>query len=215
MIAELCRMSVPGPRALVTRRARALVMRGSVALLALVLVACGAGPRPLPAPPCDQVCQDGVALRGLREAMKFGYNREVATRPVGAQDATTTCYSYDGSQGGSVHIFGAATVNAIQGASIVELNFDFENCHWTVPPDATAAQNYALTLTGTLSEEGTISVQPTATTALSIESGSVSVSGTVYDPPVDYAVSNCTLSLIQSGNAVSGSLCGRRAGFTF
>jgi hypothetical protein len=190
-------------------------MNGSVTLLTLLLVGCGAGPRPAPAPPCDQVCQDGVALRGLREAMRFSYNNGVATRSVGAQDATTPCYSYDGSQGGSVHVFGDATVNAIQGASIVKLNFDFENCHLTVPPDATAAQNYALTMTGTLSEEGTISVQPTATTALSIESGSVSVSGTVYDPPVDYAASNCTLSLIQSGNDVSGSFCGRRAGFTF
>ena len=188
---------------------------GLLALLGLVLAGCGAGPRPAPAPPCDRTCQDGVALRGVREAMKFAYNKEVATRPVGSQDAMTTCYSFDGSQGGSVHVFGTATVNAIQGASIVNLTFDFQDCHWAVPPDATAAENYALTLTGQVREAGTLSVQPTATTALSIESSSVSVSGTVYDPPLDYSVSDCTLSLSQSGNAVSGSFCGRRAGFTF
>lgn len=197
------------------RGARALGSRRSLALLTLVLLACGAGPRPAPAPPCDQTCQDGVALRGLREAMKFAYNKLVATRPVGPQNVMSTCYSFDGSQGGTVHVFGTALVNAIQGASIVDLSYDFQNCHWAVPPDVTATQNYALTLSGTLTQQGTISVQPTATTALSIESGAVSVSGTVYDPPVDYSVSECTLSVNQSGNAVSGSLCGRNAGFTF
>jgi hypothetical protein len=188
---------------------------GSLAVLSLVLVACGAGPRPAAAPACDQICQDGVALRGLREAMKFAYNIEIAGQPVNAQDALTPCYSYDGSHGGSVHLFGNATVNAIQGASFVDLSYDFENCHWSAPPDPAADQNYALTLTGTVSQKGTISVQPTATTALSIESGSLSISGTVYDPPVDYAVSNCLLSVNQNGNAVSGALCGRNAGFTF
>ena len=188
------------------------------------LVGCGAGPRPAAAPPCDQACQDGVALLGVRSAMKLAYNFEVATKPVGPQDATAPCISFDGARGGSVHILGGATVNAIQGASIVDLTYDFQNCLYSAPPDPTANQNFSLTLTGVVHQKGTISVQPTATTALLIETvedssmvptATLSVSGTVYDPPVDYSVSSCALSATQSGNSVSGFLCGRPAGFMF
>ena len=198
-----------------TTSCRVRLMRRALAISALAVAGCGAGPRPAPAPPCDQSCQDGSALLGLRSAMKVAYNFKVAAQPVGAQDAMTPCISFDGAKGGTVHIFGDATVNAEQGASIVSLSYDFEKCLFSAPPDPTAAQNFSLKLTGLVTEQGTISVQPTATTALLIESDSLSVAGTVYDPPVDYAVSNCALSVIQDGNAVSGALCGRRAGFTF
>jgi len=186
-----------------------------VALALLVSSGCGAGPRPASAPPCDQACRDGVAVRGVRTAMKIAYNFAVATQPVGAQDKMAPCVSFDGTRGGSVHVFGNASVNATQGASIVSLSYDFEDCLYSAPPDATANQNFSLIMTGLVTEEGTLSVQPTATTALAIASDSLSVSGTVYDPPLDYAVSGCALSVIQDGNAVSGALCGRRAGFTF
>jgi len=192
--------------------------RTRLSLLSLTLLAlsgCGAGPRPAAAPPCDQACQDGVALRGLRTAMKIAYNFAVATKPVGAQDETAPCVSFDGSHGGSVRVFGDATVNAIQGASIVSLSYDFQDCLYSAPPDATANQNFSLTVSGLVTEVGTLSVQPTATTALVIASDSLSVSGTVYDPPLDYALTGCALSVIQNGNALSGALCERRAGFTF
>jgi len=189
---------------------------GPWVLLALVVSSgCGAGPRPAPAPPCDQACQDGVALRGVRTAMKIAYNFAVAAQPVGAQDKMAPCVSFDGTRGGSVHVFGNASVNAIQGASIVALSYDFEDCLYSAAPDATANQNFSLTMTGLVTEGGTLSVQPTATTALAIASDSLSISGTVYDPPLDYAVSGCALSVIQNGNEVSGALCGRKAGFTF
>ena len=194
---------------------RVWLVRRGWAISLLAVVGCGAGPRPAAAPPCDQSCQDGAALLGLRSAMKVGYNFKIAAQPVGAQDAMTPCVSFDGTVGGSAHIFGTATVNADQGASIVALSYDFKNCLFTAPPDPTAAQNFSLTLTGLVTEEGTISVQPTATTALLIQSDSLSISGTVYDPPVDYAASSCALSVIQNGNAVSGALCGRSSGFTF
>lgn len=209
-------------------RSIALRMRSfrSRAWISLLLVAgCGAGPRPAPAPACDQACQDGVALRALRTAMKIAYNFEVSTKPVGPQDGTAPCISFDGSRGGSVHVFGDAKVNAVQGASIVSLTYDFKDCLYSAPPDPTAGQNYRLTLTGQVTENGTISVQPTATTALIIQTtvdpatmlptNSLSLSGTVYDPAVDYSVSSCALSVVQNGNAVSGALCGRSAGFTF
>jgi hypothetical protein len=156
-----------------------------------------------------------VALLGLRSAMKFAYNFKIATQPVGPQDAVTPCYSENGSQGGTVHIYGDAEVNAIQGASIVMLSYDFEQCLFSAPPDPTADKNFSLIFTGLVTEQGTISVQPTATTALDLESTSVSISGTVYDPAVQYSASDCALSALQSGNAVSGALCGRSAGFSF
>jgi hypothetical protein len=202
------------PKHTTTLRLRWLA-RGGPLFSLLLAMGCGAGPRPAAAPPCDQSCQDGVALLGLRSAMKFAYNYKIATQPVGAQDAMTPCYSEDGSHGGTVHIFGDASVNAIQGASIVSLSYDFQNCLFSAPPDPTADQNFSLTLTGLITEQGTLSVQPTATTALDLESDSVSVSGTVYDPAVQYSASDCALSVLQSGNAVSGALCGRNAGFTF
>jgi|GEM_PF-756246 hypothetical protein len=196
--------------------------RGWLMCSLFAVVGCGAGPRPAPAPPCDQSCQDGVALLGLRTALKLAYNFEVSTKPVGAQDGTAPCVSFDGSQGGTVHVFGDATVNAVQGASIVSLSYDFKNCLYSAPPDPTADQNFSLTITGLVTETGTISVQPTATTALSIQTvlddstmlptDSLSISGTVYDPPVDYAASSCALSVIQDGNALSGAFCGRSAG---
>jgi hypothetical protein len=205
-------------------RARWLRSRGWLALSLFAAAGCGAGPRPAPAPPCDQKCQDGVALLGLRMAMKLAYNFEVATKPVNAQDGTAPCVSFDGTQGGTVHVFGNATVNELQGASIVSLSYDFKNCLYSAPPDPTADQNFSLTFTGLVTENGTISVQPTATTALSIETvlddstmlptESLNISGTVYDPAVDYAASSCALSVIQNGNALSGALCGRSAGTT-
>jgi hypothetical protein len=194
---------------------RGLACPGRLALSLLLITGCGAGPRPAPAPPCDQACQDGVALLGLRSAMKFAYNYKIATQPVGAQDAMTPCYSDDGTQGGTVHIVGDAEVNAVQGASIVTLSYDFESCLFSAPPDPTADQNFNLMFTGSVTESGTLSVQPTSTTALDLESSSVSVSGTVYDPPVPYSVSDCALSVLQNGNEVSGAFCGRNAGFTF
>jgi hypothetical protein len=193
---------------------RACGLRAWLTLTILAVVGCGAGPRPAPAPPCDQSCQDGVALLAVREAMKVAYNFEVSTRPVGAQDGTTPCISFDGSHGGSVHVFGQATVNALQGASLVTLSYDFENCLYSAPPDPTADQNYDITLTGTVTEQGTLAVQPPSTTALLIQSDSLTLSGTVYDPPLDYAATSCALSLIQSGNDVSGAFCARGAGFT-
>jgi hypothetical protein len=187
----------------------------ALSLGVLAMAGCGAGPRPAAAPPCDQACQDGVALLGMRTAMKVAYNFAVAAQPVGAQDKTAPCVSFDGTQGGTVRVFGDATVNALQGASIVSLSYDFRNCLYSAPPDPTANQNFSLTLTGVVTEQGTLSVQPTSTTALAIDSDSLSISGSVYDPALDYTAYGCALSVIQNGNAVSGAFCRRSAGFTF
>ena len=181
----------------------------------LSLSGCGAGNAPAPPPPCDQACQDGTALRGLRETMKLAYNLLIQGRPVGAQDGTTPCLSWDGSVGGQVHVFGNATSNAEQGSSFLELEYDFEECAYAVPPNAVPDQNYSLVVTGHVKQQGTLAVQPSSTTALLIDSDSLSLSGTVYDPPLGYELLGCELSVAQNGSLVAGTLCGRNAGFTF
>ena len=84
-----------------------------------------------------------------------------------------------------------------------------------VPPSATPNENYSLVMTGRVTQQGTLAVQPSSTTALLIDSEALSVSGTVYDPPLAYELSDCKLSVAQQGNRVSGVICGRNAGFTF
>jgi hypothetical protein len=146
--------------------------------------------------------------------MKVAFNATVQGKPVGAQDGVAPCLPT--AKGlGSVHVFGDATANAAQGSSFVDLTYDFTNCAYSAPPDPTADQNYSIVLDGVVTEQGTLAVQPSSTTALEILSSSLSLSGTVYDPPIDYAAASCELALIQNGNALSGTLCGRAAGVTF
>ena len=180
------------------------------------LVGCGAGAKPAPAPPCDQTCQDGVALRALRTEMKLAFNLTVMGQPVGAQDETVPCLPIGDSGVGSVHVFGDAESNADQGSTFLNpLNYDFKNCAYSMPPDETADQNFSIVLTGLITEQGTLAQQPTTTTALGIQSTSVTLTGTVYDPPLDYTASDCALSVNQNGSLVAGTFCGRAAGFTF
>jgi hypothetical protein len=181
---------------------------------AWLLAACGAGSHPAPAPPCDQACQDGVALRGLRTVMKFAYNLTVQGQPVGAQDKTQDCLPSNGGSG-KAHVFGNASSNAAQGSSFVDLSFDFQGCAYPAAPDPSADQNFNLTLDGLITEQGTLAVQPSSTTALLLHSDAVSITGTVYDPPLDYTASACVLDLNQDGNNLAGTLCGRAAGFSF
>jgi hypothetical protein len=69
-----------------------------------------------------------------------------------------------------------------------------------------------MTLTGTATEKGTLAVQPSANTALTIQSDAMTFSGTVHDPPLNYQANACPLALVQDGNQLSGTVCGRQAG---
>ncbi len=176
-----------------------------VCTLSLVLVACGADDPP-PSPPCERECQDGVAIRSLRETMKLIYNITLQGKPVGPQDETTPCPN-----GGSARVFGEASSNARHGATEVDLTYEILDCHY-LQKDEDAAENYDMTLNGTVTQVGTIAVQPTATTGLVIQSDSMSFSGSVYDPPISFVENQCAVLLGQSGNNVSGTICGREAG---
>jgi hypothetical protein len=182
-------------------------MRSFVVLCAvvfsLVASACTSGPTPEPPPPCDQICHDRIALRGVRETMKQIFNYTFQGKPVGMHD-----YSFPCPLGGKARIFGIATSNAVQGATEVDLTYELDGCV-LLERDDKPEENYELKTTGTVRQKGILAVQPTATTALSIQSESVTVTGTVYDPPVPYEIAICPLALGQDGNKLTGKVCGR------
>ncbi|MDB5216181.1 MAG: hypothetical protein JWO86_4108 [Myxococcaceae bacterium] len=174
-----------------------------VVSLLVMLLSCSSGPTPAAPPVCDQLCLDGIATRGLRETMKQIFNFTFQGKDVGMHDYSIPC-----PLGGKARIFGTATSNAVQGAIEVDITFELDACV-LLSRDTDAKQNYDLASTGTIHEKGIISVQPTATTALGIQSDSVTIEGTVYDPPVSYDAAACPLVLSQDGNTLSGMICGR------
>jgi hypothetical protein len=174
-------------------------------LCALCTLGCGAEQAPA-SPPCEQECLDGVAIRSLRETIKLIYNIKLQGNPVGDQDETTPC-----PLGGSAHVFGTASSNPVHGATEIDLTYELDACRY-LSVDDEADENYDMTLTGTLTQVGTLAVQPTATMALIIRSEAMTFSGSVYDPPKAYQESACEVVLGQSGNSLSGTICGRTAG---
>jgi hypothetical protein len=201
------------------RRRRGTAVAGVAGALALT-TGCGSKSPPT-SPPCEQDCKDGVALRALRETMKYAYNAIVQNRPIGPQDG-----SIEFALGGTVRVFGFVTSDPLQGVTKVEpLTYVFTNAKY-LRKDEAPEQNYDITIDGTLEQRGVIAVQPSSTTALTIEtlnedggsegSTRVSIFGEVYDPPLSYDESGCTVVVTQSGNNVSGHFCGgRKAGFSF
>ena len=191
------------------RRAPGLAAIFGACACALVL-ACGTngGKSPPPPPPCDQTCTDTIALRAFRETLKLAYNKTLQGKPVGPHDETVPC-----PLGGTAHVFGTATSNAVQGSTEVELTYVLDHCG--VPQkDTDPEQTYSMTLTGTVTEKGTIAIQPSSTTSLDIGCSAMTLSGTVYDPPMDYSADACALALGQNGNQLSGTMCARAVGVT-
>ena len=189
-----------------------MFVRRAVAVFVLACCAtpaCSSGPKPPPPPPCDDACKDGVALRATREMMKLVFNLTFQGKPVGSYDKTIPCI-----RGGKARIFGNATSNAVQGATDVDLTFVFEQCAY-LQKDTDPKNVYDMTVTGTITEKGTLAVQPTSTTALVIQSDAVTLDGTVYDPPEPYEATSCPLDVLQDGGHVGGTMCGRQVGFVF
>jgi hypothetical protein len=185
------------------RRKPALL--SAIVWLALSATGCGSDEAGQ-ATPCEEACQDAVALRAVRETMKFMFNITLQAQPVGAQDVTEDCAT-----GGSAHIFGEASSVPEQGATLVDLTYEFDECGY-LERDDERDENYSVTISAVLTQRGTLAVQPSATTAIVIESESLTLSGTVSDPPIDYTASECALTLAQNGDELSGTICGREAG---
>jgi hypothetical protein len=149
---------------------------------------------------------DDVAITAFRDTLKAAYNLTLQGGPVGPQDATTKC-----ALGGAVHVHGTATSNADQGTTTVNLTYDLMACAFA-QVDTDPTQTYSITATGSATEVGTLSAQPSSTTALMITSASMTLTGTVYSPALDYQASDCAITLGQDGNILGGTLCGRTVG---
>ncbi|HEU4535071.1 MAG TPA: hypothetical protein VFS00_13180, partial [Polyangiaceae bacterium] len=174
---------------------------------ALASPGCGEGTKPPAPPPCDQRCQDTAAMRALRETTKLAFNLALQGKPVGPQDAVLPCVL-----GGGVRVQGEATSNPVQGTTWVQLTYSFLQCTY-IQQDSESPENYAMTFTGTLRQEGVIAVQPSATSALTMTSDALTFSGTVYDPPLSYEQPDCPVVMAQNGSVLSGTICGRVAGY--
>ena len=196
-----------------------------IALAGVLVAGCGAKTPP-PPPPCDPECQDAVVLRAVREMMKFAFNSTFQKEPVGFHDLTTTAFLR-----GSARVRGTAVADGEQGVTDVDLTYVFTQAVFP-KKDSEPDDNYIIALDGTITQVGKIAIQPSSPTALKMKSvpalqdadsgepdaadaGSVTVAGTVYDPPIEYPVTECALEILQNGNSVAGMFCGRRAGFSF
>jgi hypothetical protein len=156
---------------------------------------------------------DKTAVLGLRFGLRDAFNLLLQGHDVGPQDSMVQmCIPRDPSSG-TVHIFGTATANAAQGATFVDLTYVLDHCV-TQRTDNDPTQTYKLTFTGTIREVGTIAVQPSSTTSLGLSSDSLTISGTVEDPALDYEGMACPMTFAQSGNQMTGNLCGRDVGLT-
>lgn len=175
------------------------------ALITIALVACGSGNAVTPpptAPPCDEKCQDSIALQAMRETIKLAFNLTFQGKPVGTYDLAIEC-----PQGGTARVTGMASSNAAQGATNVDITYVLAECGY-LRKDDDAKQNYNTKITGTITQKGVLAVQPTSTSAVIMKSDSMKIVGTVYDPPDDYD-QTCPLELGQNGNRLSGKMCDR------
>jgi hypothetical protein len=176
-------------------------------LLLLPLAACGSPDEPDEPKTCDALCRDEIAARSLREVVKLVYNLTLQGNPIGSQMERTDC-----PMGGEALVTGFATSVAEQGATEVQLTYELSDCAY-LQRDDEVEENYDMVITGTVHEEGVMAVQPTATTALIFESSGVSLEGSVFDPPLHYAETDCDLRLVQDGQRLNGRWCGREIGF--
>lgn len=157
-------------------------------------------------PECGELCRQNSALLGLRETLKLVYNLTLQGKPAGAQEQATPC-----PLGGAAEVFGVATSNAVHGATEVDLTYELARCRY-LQRDEDPPENYDLTLTGVVRQIGILAAQPTATTALILTSDALTLEGSVYDPPLSYAETDCRVELGQNGNLLSGTLCERVVG---
>jgi hypothetical protein len=174
----------------------------SIAVASVGGAAC-ADKEPPPNPPCERECQDGVALRAIREMMKFAFNMTLQMQPVGYNDLTTDKFLR-----GTARVFGNAYANSEQGVTDVDLTYVFTQAVYAKKQDE-PEQNYVMGLDGTITQMGKIAVQPSSPTSLKMHSESLTVAGKVYDPPIDYLDMGHNLVMLQNGNSVSGVLCDR------
>jgi hypothetical protein len=190
------------------------------AAFACALIAAGCGDKEVPPPPpCDSECADGIALRALRESMKYAFNMTLQKLPVGVHDVTTEAFI-----SGSARVHGSAFTDAQLGATTVDLTYEFSKAAY-FQKDNEPKENFIMVVNGTITQKGTIAVQPSSPTSLLMKSESMYFGGQVYDPLIEYVNPplvdglppplGCPVELNQNGSSVAGRLCGNFAGFEF
>lgn len=182
-------------------------MRAIVMLLSLLATAACSDDAEDVAKTCDAECRDESAVRSLREVIKVVYNLTLQANPIGEQDETTRC-----PLGGSARVRGVAVSLAEQGATELALLYELNECAY-LQRDDEPEESYDVVISGQVTEQGILAVQPTATTALIFESESISLQGTVFDPPYEYSEPDCALRFGQDGNNFGGDWCGRQVAF--
>ena len=145
----------------------------------------------------------------MRLTLKAVFNHASNGAPIGDLDATTDCPG-----GGTAHVVGTTSSTAAQGGTTIDVTYDLAACLYG-ETSLTATKTFAVSSTGKITEQGMLGVQPGATTTLTFAGTGLTLTGTVYDPPLSYSTQMCSLSATQTGNAVSGVLCGRPAAFGF
>ena len=91
-------------------------------------------------------------MLGVRLTLKQIYHQTLQGGPVGPQDAKYTC-----PLGGTAHVFGTATSNAVQGATEVDLTYELDACV-LLDRDTDPKGNYHLATSGTTRQIGTLAV---------------------------------------------------------
>ena len=186
-------------------------MARALVLVLLLFVGCTSTANAPVVKTCDAACKDQIALRSLRDGLKHAFNVTFQGMPVGMYDITIDPKLLP--LGGTARVFGTATSNPDQGATNVHITYVFDHVG-IAQKDDNVEQTYHMTLSGTVTEDGVIAVQPSSTTALGIKGASVTFSGTVYDPPLDYEEMACAITIQQDGNRLNGTMCGRDVGLT-
>jgi hypothetical protein len=193
-------------------RSSRLSLAAAALLSPLALASCSGPSTPEPPPPaaCAQDCQDAVVVRALRETIRIAFNLGLQGEPVGEQDKTLPC-----PEGGKVHITGTATTDASTGTNIIDLTYDFAGCR-AIKTLSGRDGTYDITWTGVVVESGKISNLSGSTTALVFSCDSLVFTGNITDSAPPLAVEDaCKLTLTQDGSTLSGTLCGRKTGFSF
>jgi hypothetical protein len=133
--------------------------------------------------------------------MKFAFNMTFQKEPVGFHDLTTDAFLH-----GSARVFGSAFADGEQGVTDVNLTYVFAQAVYP-KKDNEPDENYIMGLDGTITQVGKIAIQPSSPTALKMKSESVTFAGKVYDPPIEYPLTECALEILQNGNSVTGEFC--------
>ena len=134
-------------------------VRAGAVSSSVVLFSVGCGDKtPPPSPPCEEACRDGVALRALRETMKQAFNTTLQGKDVGTHDETTDEFLH-----GSARVFGDVTSNAAQGTTELKmLTYVFSQATY-YQKDTEPKENFVMAVDGTITQKGTIAVQPSLT----------------------------------------------------